>query len=265
MKSDTTGQLPLSIGTLLSSERESRGIPVEKAAKETRMRAQRIRDMEADDFSAFTNPSYARMFIIAYAKYLGVPMQKVRDLLPERGEVASEGYDYAGHSEPHLPSLRPDIASRPATGRLLPGLIIVAILGVLVAAAFLTYYIVVNLPRLTEERDAAAAPTRTIYLRSAEEVLQEKTIVDEEFAGLGVHLNASVSPTPSTDPLATNLDDPIGIVPRETGTSEDLSSDESTTLENSMPAPTSDPVAPSMPLTSPIESDRAFLLQEPTD
>ncbi len=259
MNSATNGQLHLSIGILLSSEREAKGIPVEKAAKETRMRAQRIRDMENDDLSTFTNPSYARMFIIAYAKYLGIPMQRVRELLPERGEASAEGYNYAGHAEPHLPSLRPDIASRPAQRSWLKTIIGLVLLVVLSAAGFFIYYLTVNIDRLTEDRDSGEPATRTVYLRSAEQVLDERTVVDEEFMTIGGPLlSASVSPTPSDNPLATSLAEPIGIVPRETSASEDLSSDEPATLENSLP---NEPTAPEMPLTSPIEADRAFLLQ----
>ncbi len=258
MNSDPTGQLIPSIGVLLSSEREARGIPVEKAAKETRMRAQRIRDMENDDLSTFTNASYARMFIIAYAKYLGIPMQRVRELLPERGEASAEGYHYAGRAEPDLPFLRPDIASRPAQGNLLKTFVGLALLVVLVAAGFFIYYLTVNIDRLTAEEQDAPASSPTVYLRSAEEILLERTVVDEEFITLGAPLSASGSPTPSNDPLATSLSEPIGIVPRETSAAEDLASDAPTTLENSLP---SEATAPEMPLSSPIEADRAFLLQ----
>lgn len=143
------GQLMLSIGALLAAEREKRGIPVEKAAKETRMRPQRIRDMEDDDLSHFTNPSYARMFIIAYAKYLGVPMQTISDHLPDRGELGTEGYQYISTSTEDLPSLRHDIASKPARRTPLVALIIVMLAAVVVGLGGLSYYLIVNANRLT--------------------------------------------------------------------------------------------------------------------
>lgn len=258
MNSDSTGQLLLSIGVLLSSEREAKGIPVEKAAKETRMRAQRIRDMENDDLSNFTNPSYARMFIIAYAKYLGIPLHKVHELLPERGEASTEGYHYAGHAEPHLPSLRPDLASRyPSQSHFLRNLIGIALLIVLIAVGFFIYYLTVNIDRLTDEPDRA-----TPHLLSAEEEIATAANPRAALDAPGVPaFSASVSPTPIAAPLATNLDKTIEILPSDPGALEDLASDAPATLENSMPAPASEPTAPSMPLTSPIEADRAFLLQ----
>jgi cytoskeletal protein RodZ len=146
----TQGQLMLSIGALLASEREKRGIPVERAAKETRMRPQRIRDMEADDLSHFTNPSYARMFLIAYAKYLGIPMQTIREHLPDRGEPGTEGYQYIHAAAEELPSLRPDLATRPLKrNRALQALIVVTAVVVLAGAGILITYLVVNVNRLT--------------------------------------------------------------------------------------------------------------------
>ncbi len=261
MKSDTTGQLALSIGVLLSSERESKGIPVEKAAKETRMRAQRIRDMENDDLSSFSNPSYARMFIIAYAKYLGVPLKKVRELLPDSGQVAVEGYAYTRYAESDLPPLRPNIVNRPKRSPLLPTLIGVAVLVVLVALGVFIYALTINVIRLREDQDKPQPPpAATEPLKSAEEVLAETTRTEFEVRGLP--LAANVSPTPANNPLTPTLDAPITILPSEAPRQEDLADEQPSTLEQSIPAPAADPIAPAIPISDPIEAaDRAFLLQ----
>ncbi len=262
MKSDSTGQLALSIGVLLSTERESKGIPVERAAKETRMRAQRIRDMENDDLSSFTNPSYARMFIIAYAKYLALPMGKVRELLPDAGEVASEGYAYTHYTHSDLPPLRPNLVNKPKRGRLLPTIIGIVSLLVLAALGFLLYTVAINVTRLREdqEKQAAQPPVPAPDLRSAQD---ELAIQDEATLEIrGYEFSATVSPTPNTNPFEPTLDETIVIVPGETPRSEDLSTEETTTLEGSIPAPEADPVAPAIPIADPIEeADRAFLLQ----
>ncbi|MGH8045996.1 MAG: helix-turn-helix domain-containing protein [Chthoniobacterales bacterium] len=175
MKNAHEGQLMLSIGALLAAEREKRGIPVERAAKETRMRPQRIRDMEADDLSHFTNPSYARMFIIAYAKYLGIPMRSIGEHLPDRGESATEGYQYISTSTEDLPSLRHDIASKPAgRNNLLYALATVTLIVVLLAVGGLTYYLVVNASRLTESVNKPPPPPPPAPVR---EVIVQKVVV----------------------------------------------------------------------------------------
>jgi len=83
-----------SLGAFLSGVRQEKGISIEQAAHDTRIRPQRLREMESDDFSHFSHPSYSRMFLMDYAKYLGVPLAKIRHFLPEGGACGAAGYDY---------------------------------------------------------------------------------------------------------------------------------------------------------------------------
>ena len=200
----------LSIGALLASEREKRGIPVEKAAKETRMRPQRIRDMEGDDLSHFTNPSYARMFIIAYAKYLGIPMKTIRDHLPDRGEPGTEGYQYISTSTEQLPSLRHDIASKPARrNTLLYSLTIATLAVLLVGHVGGLSWVYINAPRLAKNANEAkqpAAPDPTPLPAPAPVVVIKQDIVlanlqpngtKSEAFGSDVAIAAPPAPTPA--------------------------------------------------------------------
>lgn len=83
-----------SLGAILSAARQERGLPLEQVAHETRIRVQRLKEIEADDLSQFAHPSYARMFLTDYARYLEVPLDKIRPYLPEWGECGTEGYQY---------------------------------------------------------------------------------------------------------------------------------------------------------------------------
>lgn len=85
---------PATLGQLLRETRERRGLPLEQVARDTRIRVSRLREIESDDFSHFSHSSYVRMFLIDYARYLGIPEKEIRPLLPERGEFGSEGYQY---------------------------------------------------------------------------------------------------------------------------------------------------------------------------
>lgn len=238
----TQGQLMLSIGALLASEREKRGIPVERAAKETRMRPQRIRDMEADDLSHFTNPSYARMFLIAYAKYLGISMQTIREHLPDRGEPGSEGYQYIHAAAEDLPSLRPELGSRPVKrGGSLRWLFILVAVVILAALGVLTTYLVVNLDRLTKAVDkpqsepaASASPGPTATPTPAP-------------ASIGL-----TDLVPSTEPAA-KLDENIQLA---TPAPSPETSPEGAPVENPEPSP----AASAQPAPSAAEDDRDFLL-----
>ncbi len=256
------GQLMLSLGALLSTERERRGIAVEKAAKETRMRPQRIRDMEGDDLSHFTNPSYARMFIIAYAKYLGIPMQTIHDHLPDRGEPGSEGYQYINAAPDELPLLRRDLVSRPLRRGWLPAIVVVSLLGLLAVAAIAVVYIVVNLPRIVPSPDTA---TRAAQPDSTPLVV-EKTIVLQD-----PHLENLPAPQPTpVDPVAPSVLNP------PSSTAPASFTEDARLVAPPRPTPVvviggTQPIPPAnlqstAPSASPAEDeDRAFLLDSEAD
>lgn len=82
------------MGHLLANAREKMGVSVEEAARETRIHVDRIRDMEGDQLFQFTHPSYARMFLRDYARYLNFPQERLRTLLPDGGESMSDGLSY---------------------------------------------------------------------------------------------------------------------------------------------------------------------------
>jgi cytoskeletal protein RodZ len=257
MKVAHQGQLMLSIGALLAAEREKRGIPVERAAKETRMRPQRIRDMESDDLSYFTNPSYARMFLIAYAKYLGIPMQTIRDHLPDRGEPGTEGYNYIHAAAETLPSLRKNLTSQPLKKsrglRMLLGTIATV---VLLGLALLGGYLYVNLNRLVDKTSSPndKAPVLTNLQPGA-----------DKSSTLETQMQIAAPPAPSATPILSASASATPAV--------DTSSLTGTTAE--APAPSPAAVAPAAsatpasgaakPADSPSAADRAFLLGTPTD
>ncbi|HEY5813844.1 MAG TPA: helix-turn-helix transcriptional regulator, partial [Terrimicrobiaceae bacterium] len=83
-----------SLGAQFAAVRQRRGLTIEKVSSETHIRLQRLREIERDDFSRFAHPSYARMYAMDYAKYLGIPISRIRRLLPDAGECGTEGYQY---------------------------------------------------------------------------------------------------------------------------------------------------------------------------
>jgi cytoskeletal protein RodZ len=83
-----------SLGAQFAAVRQKRGLTLEKVSSDTHIRIQRLREIERDDLSRFAHPSYARMFAMDYAKYLGIPISRIRRLLPDAGECGTEGYQY---------------------------------------------------------------------------------------------------------------------------------------------------------------------------
>lgn len=82
------------LGAQFTAARERRGLSLERASSEMHVRLERLREIENDDYSQFSHPSYARMYAIDYAKYLGIPVVRIRRLLPDRGVCGSGGYQY---------------------------------------------------------------------------------------------------------------------------------------------------------------------------
>lgn len=82
------------IGARLAARRQKVGIPIDKAAKDTRIPVARLRAIECDDFSSFSHPTYARLFLTDYANYLGVPIEDIRDYLPGAKNLGSTDNNY---------------------------------------------------------------------------------------------------------------------------------------------------------------------------
>lgn len=82
------------IGARLAARRQKVGIPIEKAAKDTRIPVARLRAIECDDFSSFSHPTYARLFLTDYANYLGVPIEDIREYLPGVKGLGSADNNY---------------------------------------------------------------------------------------------------------------------------------------------------------------------------
>jgi len=60
------------IGQIINRSRLGKGIRIEKAALETKLKIQYLQAIEKDDFDALPAPIYARNFIRIYANFLGL-------------------------------------------------------------------------------------------------------------------------------------------------------------------------------------------------
>jgi len=165
------------LGAFLLSVREERGLPIEQAAHDTRIRAQRLREIENDDLSHFSHPSYARLFLVDYAKYLGVPFQEIRSLLPDVGECGSEGYQYLQDVPGEISPVRAARSIRPR--RLVPVFAAAAVFLVCVLGAFQLWITLRNIDRLglgavtqtdrAELDRASAEPVKAVVVPAAPE------------------------------------------------------------------------------------------------
>ena len=134
------------VGARLGGARIKAGISLEKAAKDTRIRVQRLREIEADDFSGFTHPTYSRLFLLDYADYLGINADEIRPLLPDRAGAAGGGFQYINALSRDPSS--PVVPMRHKRPNLLRIALAVCVIFLLVAAGLFVYATAIKIGRV---------------------------------------------------------------------------------------------------------------------
>ena len=66
-----------SVGKQLQEARLAKNWTPELAARETKIKVDRVRDLEADNYANFTSPTYARGFVRTYARALGLDEYRI--------------------------------------------------------------------------------------------------------------------------------------------------------------------------------------------
>src|SRR5271170_4538423 len=106
------------VGKQLQEARLAKNWTPELAARETKIKVDRLRDLEADDYSHFTSPTYARGFVRTYARALGLDeyriLRQLDNKLPDDDSaniVTDSGVAYLPET-----SLPPRAAHRDYTG-----------------------------------------------------------------------------------------------------------------------------------------------------
>lgn len=74
----------MTIGAELAAKRGERGLSIDQVAASTRIRPEHLRALEADDYSQFAAPVYAKGHLRAYAVFLGLDPEELIARLPAR-------------------------------------------------------------------------------------------------------------------------------------------------------------------------------------
>ena len=135
------------VGARLGGARIKAGITLEKAAKDTRIRVQRLREIEADDFSGFAHPTYSRLFLLDYAEYLGIPADEIRPLLPDRAGAAGGGFQYINALSSEFST--PVVEIRHKNSGLFRMLLIAGAVVLVGIVGFFAYFTVKKIERVT--------------------------------------------------------------------------------------------------------------------
>ena len=195
------------LGKKLQQARLAKKISVEEASRVTKIRAARLQEIEAEDFSGFSSLAYAKGFLLIYGKYLNVDVTPYLDAFETSHEVSVDGYSYLQEAPGNapLPLVRRQPMKRPA---LFPFILAI---GVLVLGLYLVK-LILNVQRITSSHTSApvavasatptptpaptAAPTAVPVASPAEEIVAPRALpVEGTPPAPGTVAPASASPT----------------------------------------------------------------------
>jgi cytoskeleton protein RodZ len=152
------------LGKKFQEARLARKLTLDEAARMTKIRPQRLAEIEADDFSQFPSLAYAKGFLLIYGKFLDVDVTPYLDAFEDSESVTVDGYSYLQENERAKPVSAPVVRRRPAatggtggSNRVSPMPLIVGI--VVLVVGFLGMKFFLNVQRLAPGRGNSSAQT----------------------------------------------------------------------------------------------------------
>jgi len=82
------------LGKKFQEARLARKLTLDEAARMTKIRPQRLAEIEADDFSQFPSLAYAKGFLLIYGKFLNVDVSSYLEAFETSSAVTVDGYSY---------------------------------------------------------------------------------------------------------------------------------------------------------------------------
>ena len=77
----------IGVGSALRRAREIRGITIDEAARDTKLRAEQLHALEGEAFDELGDPVYARAMLRTYAQYLGLKPERVLSVYAKHNET----------------------------------------------------------------------------------------------------------------------------------------------------------------------------------
>jgi len=195
------------IGRKFAHAREALGLTVEDVAHILRMRVSLLRDIENDDLQNFSHPTYARLTLLDYARFLRIPESEVRPWLPDPGSPMSTNYQYLERiSDPEPAARRADVLDQTRQTNPFARLLRLALILIALAIVANGVLLAINLLRITHSSgkgnatasDADSASVEPAALPSPEE---ERQWLDEKVEVFTAIASESTAPSETTDPI----------------------------------------------------------------
>jgi cytoskeletal protein RodZ len=149
------------LGKKFQEARHARNLTLDEAARMTKIRPQRLAEIEAEDFSQFPSLAYAKGFLLIYGKFLDVDVTPYLDVFEDSESVTVDGYSYLQENEHAKPVSAPVVRRRAVpsggTNRISPMPLIFGVLVLVIG--FLAMKFFLNVQRLAPGRGNSTAQT----------------------------------------------------------------------------------------------------------
>ncbi|MDK3156762.1 helix-turn-helix domain-containing protein [Kamptonema cortianum] len=187
------------VGQKLKNQRQSRNLSLAAAAKATKIRAERLAEMEEDNFSKIAGLSYQREFLRTYAKFLKLDPHELVTEFNEQFGYEDEDYGAISSATPVRPVVSPN-----REVRLKPIVVLYSVIGVLILLVLLP--VIVNLWRV----GYFSFPGLDSGVQ--EVVVDEKITIDEPKDTLGTS-GVSTNDPAQIDPETVTTNEPAPEIP----------------------------------------------------
>jgi len=144
-----------SVGRKLQQARLAKKLEIEDVAEKTKIRPNRIIDLEADEYAQFPNLTYAKSFLAKYARFLGVDIQEELENFRTARTISIGDYQYLSSGSPQKSVQEPRRIE--AIGFRVPPAVVVALVLIVLVGVPVFSYLALNLTRVADTNQVAAA------------------------------------------------------------------------------------------------------------
>ena len=141
-----------SVGWKLQQARLARQLEIEDVAETTKIRPERIIDLEADEYGHFPNSTYAKSFLAKYANFLGVDIQDELDKFRVDRTISLAAYPYL--TGPPAPKQLLEPRRITPRGFRVPPAVVAVLLFIVLVGVPLFSYLALNVPRVVGTKQA---------------------------------------------------------------------------------------------------------------
>lgn len=176
-----------SVGRKLQQARIAKKLEIEDVAEKTKIRPNRIIDLEGDEYAHFPNRTYAKSFLAKYARFLGVDIQEELENFQVSRTISVGEYQYLSSSSPQKSAQEPRRIE--AIGFRVPPAVVVVLVFIVLVGVPVFSYLALNVAPVAGTSRAGAPPNTKSADGSNNRVFFSKSATDS--------LESNPKPSPS--------------------------------------------------------------------